>query len=203
MSKFCNVCKETKEFSEFGKSGSMKDGLKSKCKSCTNEEQIIKRRTKKGLVGEIYSGQKHKSKERGHIPPSYTLYGLRQWFKSNAAANALYDAWVLSDYAKNLRPSVDRLDDSKGYSLDNIQLMTWGENMAKSHADVKSGRMKKCRNKAVIQMDLDGNFVAEYHSAAEACRITGADGTTIRCCCNPANRHKTAGNFKWKYKEES
>jgi len=196
--KTCKECGHTKEFSEFGKSGSMKDGLKSKCKSCTNEEQIIKRRTKKGLVCDIYNDQKSHSKSRGHTPPSYTLYGLRQWFKSNAAANALYDAWVLSGYAKNLRPSVDRKDDDYGYSIDNIQLMTWGENNSKGNADIKSGRMKNCSNKVVVQMDMDGCFVAEHHSQAEAERQTDISQSSISNMLSGLSN--SAGGFQWKYK---
>ncbi len=200
MCKLCTACLETKEFSEFNAKSDMKDGFASQCKYCQATKELARVRTKKGLVKAIYKGQKASSKKRGHIPPTYTLYGLRQWFKSNAAANALYDAWVLSGYAKNLRPSVDRFDDSKGYNIDNIQLMTWGENKAKGSADVKSGRMKKCNNKAVIQMDLNGNLIAEYHSISEAGRVIGLALTNISACCN--GKQKTAGNFKWKHKEE-
>ena len=195
--KTCKECGHTKEFSEFAVHNRMKDGFVNHCKSCINKQQIGKRQTKKGLVANIYSTQKQTSKRRGHTPPTYTLYGLRQWFKSNAAANALYDAWVLSGYAKNLRPSVDRLDDSKGYSIGNIQLMTWGENNAKSHSDRVSGKMKKCSNKAVIQMDLNGNFIAEYHSTREAERATGTNNGNISSCCS--GKVKTAGGFQWKF----
>jgi len=196
--KKCNKCNKTKEFDEFGKNKQMADGYLNSCKICCNEKQYAKRRTKKGLVADIYDSQKQRSKTRGHTPPTYTLFGLRQWFKSSAVANALYDTWVLSGYAKNLRPSIDRLNDDKGYSFDNIQLMTWGENMAKANTDVKSGKIK-ARNKAVIQLDLDGNLIAEHHSASEASRTTNIGQTLISGCCNNSTRNKTAGGFKWKH----
>ncbi len=196
--KKCNKCKIKKDLSEFNANNRMKDGFINKCKSCVLKARLLTKQTKKGLVASIYESQKRKSKVRGHIPPSYTLFGLRQWFRSNAAANHLYKAWVASGYATNLRPSVDRLDDSKGYSFDNIQLMTWGENRSKSHADIKSGRMKKCNSKAVIQMDADGNFIAEYYSGAEASRVTGVSAMAISLCVN--GLRKTAHKYQWSHK---
>jgi hypothetical protein len=45
----------------------------------------------------------------------------------------LYKNWVKSGYEKNFRPSVDRLDSTKGYSFDNIRLVTWKENNNANH----------------------------------------------------------------------
>ncbi len=198
--KTCNECKVKKEFSEFSVSNNMVDGFLNKCKSCVYQTVLARTRTKKGLVIGIYADQKASSKRRGHTPPTYTVEELRQFFKDSPVANKLYREWKLSGYRKGLRPSVDRLDDSYGYSLGNIQLMTWAENKAKGHADKKSGRMKKCNNKAVIQMDLDGSFIAEYHSVAEVSRVLGINRRNIAQCCTVSNR-KTAGGFKWKFKE--
>jgi hypothetical protein len=44
----------------------------------------------------------------------------------------LYNNWIDSGYKKSDKPSVDRIDDYKGYSFDNIQLMTWKENNKKN-----------------------------------------------------------------------
>lgn len=53
-------------------------------------------------------------------------------------------------------------------------------------------------SKTVIQMDLNGNFIAEYGSTHEAKRKTGFNrGAIANCCRGIANHHK---NFKWKYK---
>jgi len=159
------------------------------------------RRTKKGLVGAIYNNQQGSSRERGHTPPTYTVNELRTWFRNHPMANALYDAWRLSGYRQGLIPSVDRIDDSKGYSFDNIQLMTWAENKAKGYADTKSGRMKHGKVKAVIQYDVDGEYVQTYHSLSEASRQTGVGHQCISGCCK--GKGKTAGGFKWKYKKDN
>lgn len=52
--------------------------------------------------------------------------------------------------------------------------------------------------RSVIQKDLNGCFIAEHPSIAEAMRKTGALSTTIQAVCN--GRGKTAGGFKWEYK---
>lgn len=41
--KVCTKCKEEKEFSEFAKKKTSKDGLRSRCKSCTNEDGLLYR----------------------------------------------------------------------------------------------------------------------------------------------------------------
>ena len=198
--KTCKECGHTKEFSEFAVDNKMKDGFRNKCKSCMVEQVVAIHRTKKGLVKRIYSQQVGSSKTRGHTPPTYTLEELVQFFKDSPIANRLYREWKLSGYAKDMRPSVDRLDDSYGYSLGNIRLTTWAENRSKSYADRQSGKMKNCSNKAVIQMDMDGCFVAEYHSIAEASRVTGVHKSAISNCCSCRKKYKSAGGFQWKFK---
>lgn len=40
----------------------------------------------------------------------------------------LYDDWVSSGFDKKLSPSIDRVDTSKGYTLDNMRWLTHSEN---------------------------------------------------------------------------
>ena len=55
------------------------------------------------------------------------------------------------------------------------------------------------RRKMVVQMDLDGNIIAEFKSVTEAANLTGANKSSIAKCCR--NKYKSAFGFKWKYKE--
>jgi len=197
--KQCNKCGEAKILGEFGRCSDCYDGFTSTCKSCKAKKDIARQRTKKGLVKKIHLAQISNSKKRGHTPPAYTLYGLRMFFKSSAVADHLYKAWVASGYEKNLRPSVDRKEDDKPYSIDNITLMTWGENKAKGHSDRRNGINNKV-SKAVIQLTLEGEFIAEFYSMSEAGRQTGISIASIGQCCNNIQSYNTAGNFKWKFK---
>lgn len=53
----------------------------------------------------------------------------------------------------------------------------------------------------VIQLSLNGEYIAEYISADEAQRKTGINRSSIRRCCDVNHQQKTAGGFKWLYKD--
>jgi len=53
--------------------------------------------------------------------------------------------------------------------------------------------------KAIIQYNLDGTFVAEWEAISDAARGTNINVSNIAQCC--MGKRKTAGNYKWKYKE--
>lgn len=53
-------------------------------------------------------------------------------------------------------------------------------------------------SKAVLQYDINGNFIAEFECAREASVLTGVYQSGIsRACCG---KLKTAGGFVWKHK---
>lgn len=54
--------------------------------------------------------------------------------------------------------------------------------------------------KPVLQFSINGDFIREYISTAEAERILGAKGGHISCVCK--GRRTTAYGYKWKYKDE-
>jgi group I intron endonuclease len=84
------------------------------------------------------------------------------------------------------------------------------EHIAKIQATLKTIQMPKRseatkqlqsfnngKNRAVIQMDLQGNYIAEFRSTLEACRILGVSRNISACCLG---KLKQAGGYKWKYK---
>jgi len=153
-------------------------------------------RTKKGILASIYGHQRHSSKRRGHIMPTYSKEELGEWLFSHKDFDTLYGEWICSGYLKETKPSVDRIDDSIGYSLSNIQLLTWDGNRVKACNDQFIGKLI-CTHRKVIQLSIDGVEICEYNSASEASRVTGARQQLISACCL-GKRNKTSG-FKWKY----
>lgn len=62
----------------------------------------------------------------------------------------------------------------------------------------KTLQLTSSKNKAILQYTLDGEFIAEYISAAEAGRILGLDPSGIRKACR--GQQKKCGNYIWKNK---
>ena len=96
-------------------------------------------RTIKGQLTQIYYGQKVRSKENGYPPPEYTKDELREWLLGQTIYWDIYVAWIDSGYKSDLKPSIDRLDDYKGYSFSNIRITTWGINDQKGRDDRRNG----------------------------------------------------------------
>ena len=155
-------------------------------------------KTKKGIVTVIYNSQKQSSKRRGHPMPSYTLKELRQWMYSQKEFHELYDQWKASGYDRWLKPSCDRLDDYKPYTLDNLQVVAWKDNFSRSHKDRLNGVNNKA-SKSVLQFTLDGEFVAEHYSLHNAERQTGVSFKSISKVCN--GEYSYAGGYVWEFKQ--
>lgn len=56
------------------------------------------------------------------------------------------------------------------------------------------------RLRPVVQLDKNGQFVAEYSSETEAATITGISDALISGCCN--KKHLSAGGFIWVFQSE-
>lgn len=192
--KSCSICNTKKPLSDFYKERSARDGFRSDCKSCNSATRSLYRKTKDGVASAIYSHQLFHSKGRGHKSPDYSKSELLKWLLSNTEFHRLYDIWTESGHGKMQKPSCDRLDDYKPYSLDNLRLVTWQENFDKGHADRKNGINNK-HSKAVMQSDLSGRFIKEHYSLSQACRDTGVNFKNISLCC--LGKRSSAGGFKW------
>lgn len=186
----CSKCK--KEITE-DKILNRKEGKKkahSWCYDCVINANYEFNKTKKGVLRTIFYTQILGSKKRGHDKPSYTKDEFIKYGLNNNYFNIIYDRWVALNYDKDEKPSFDRIDSKKGYSFDNIQIMTWRENNIKGRNE-----NKKC--KKVAQYTLDGIFLKQFDSISEATKeVNGYKGNIIKCCNGKAH---TASGFKWKY----
>ncbi len=195
--KRCTVCGKVKDISEYNKRKRYILGVNSWCISCESEYSKEYRRTKNGVINKIYSGQKESSKIRKYNPPTYSNEELKKWITDQPLFDKLFKEWVLSDYKKDLKPSVDRINDYLPYTFSNIQLTTWSENRNKSYHD----RINGINNKgsiSVVQYSLCGKFINEFYSIKEAERQTKINHRHIS---EVANGHrKTSGGYVWKHK---
>lgn len=169
-------------------------------------------KTKKKLIQVIYYNQISHSKTRGHERPSYTLDELNQWFNDQPHFDTLYNNWINSNCKRILVPSVDRLRDNEGYSLNNIRLVTFSENQNKSYIMHKKGELifdhkavdqyecirgKRLGNRGATPL-TKGKLINSFYSIMEAHRETNISFKNISSVCSNKRRH--AGGYMWEYK---
>lgn len=194
--KHCNKCGTKKPLGSFGKDKTTTDGASCYCKPCKNEVIAKVRRTQKGVITRIYTSQRHASVKRGHPKPNYTKEELTKWLYANGYL-ALYDAWVDSGYDRWAKPSCDRLDDTKGYSFDNIQLLTWRGNLRKATVQRTQGvgpYAGQC--KAVTRISSCGERT-HYATIQQAADANSANRGNIGLCCN--DHRGTADGYRWEF----
>lgn len=175
--KICFKCNKEKDISEFYKHPATADGYLNKCKECTKKDVKNNKTdydlTEKGVIRVIYRTQKSNRVKRGLSLPEYTKEELKDWLYNNGFKK-FYDDWVFSGYIKDKKPSVDRIDTNKGYSLDNIRLVTWRENFLFAIEDRIKGigtQGKVC--KPVGLFSKNGCLKASFVSVNEASRLSG------------------------------
>lgn len=143
------------------------------------------RKSRKGVLTNSYGHQKH----RRHV--EYSLVEFQEMFINDVRFNRLYGEWISSGYNYQLRPTVDRINCKKGYTLDNIHCLTWAENRYKQRMEFKLIRAR------TVYMVVGNRIVKMFKSVTDAVRKTGLHQGNISSCLN-GNR-KTCGGYSWSY----
>lgn len=198
--KICLSCKQDKEISNFSLRKASGDGYSKVCKACAKVSKDQYSTTKIGLLTQLYNSQRANSKLRGHSMPSYTRQELIDKYLHSKRFDLYYSKWEESGFVAyfSSKPSFDRIDDSKSYSLDNIRLTTYKRNLLKEHLKYSLGSSNNPTISPVLKIGQDGTILKEYYSINEAERATGIKATNISKVCR--GLRETAGGFKWKYK---
>ena len=116
---------------------------------------------------------------------SYKYYGLKG-IKCLITVEELKFLWF-RDKAYNMdKPSIDRKNSKKNYTLENCQFI---ENIVNSQKDI---------SKAILQYSKDGTFIKEWKSMTEASLKLNILCSGISQCCK--EYLKTSGGFIWRYK---
>lgn len=148
--KKCFKCNEVKNKSEFYKHPGTLDGHLNKCKSCTkkdvkeNYKVTIDKRKEYELYRHRYSINRlllskysaikvrctTKKQGRSFLDRKDWLHWCYQEdnFKSFMT---IYNQWVQSNFQKKFNPSIDRIDNKKGYEIGNMQWLTQSDNSKK------------------------------------------------------------------------
>jgi hypothetical protein len=158
--KHCSRCKAQKLLSEFSLNNKAKDKLQYKCRVCDVEYQAQRRNANKDQFSE-YSRQYQKGRRKDF---EYRLQMLinasKQRAKNKGRDHNITVADIKAIYPADGRcpifgnilefneagfrdssPSIDRIDSSKGYTIDNIQVISWKANRIKGAASLQDLEM--------------------------------------------------------------
>lgn len=117
------------------------------CQPCINKRQKKYRqenanlwtrdyeRTPKGFLMRTYRNMKSRvegiQKLKAHLYEGKELLSKEQFYKwslNNPDFERLMTHWILHDYCRIYTPSIDRIDSSKGYTLDNMRWVFFFQN---------------------------------------------------------------------------
>ena len=86
-------------------------------------------------------------------------------------------------------------------NVSNLEWVTNQENMthAKENNLLSKGK-NHYRAKSIIQLDLNGNFIAKYDTETEAANKTNLKQRNISTCCN--NKRGRVGNYLWLFETD-
>lgn len=149
------------------------------------------RQTFKGLTANMYAKIRERSKRNNRPNDEFTLSEFRTWLEQTHI-HRLYGRWKRSGYQTDRRPSVDRIDPLRGYSFDNMQVITAKENR-------KKGDEEKIVlwGKPICQISFSGTIIANYPNIKMASKITKINKNNISSVLN--EKRKTAGGYVWKF----
>ena len=97
-------------------------------------------------------------------------------------------------------PEVNHIDEDKSNNrADNLE---WVTRIQNEHHGTKIKRSVQNRDlKAVEALDEHGNVLGTYNCIADAAKALGISISTIWQVCNKIRNYKTAGGYRWRYKE--
>lgn len=86
---------------------------------------------------------------------------------------------------------------------DNLEWMTRSDNLKYSNGGRASAmeQIHRSQRKPIIQMTMEGEFIREWPSIHAAHLALGLDSKSITGCCRGYYGNKSAGGYRWKFKE--
>jgi hypothetical protein len=104
-------------------------------------------------LGRIYSNMKQRVEGRGAHnrgnwkgKPILPKEVFKTWARNHSIFLGLYKQWTMSNFDIKLAPSVNRINSSKGYTLDNMEWMTNSQNSGLSSTVRKMKQRKEIYN---------------------------------------------------------
>lgn len=152
--------------------------------------------TLKQYYTQVYSSIRYKSKRRGEPYPKFNKEQLIDWLNSNNIKQLWID-YLESGYNKDLKPSIDRIDDYGIYEFNNMQLITWKQNQLKGVNGIKhhlNSHNKQNRKKVGLVKNLNDKAIIEFESLIDCANWLGVHKVSVsRVLCGD---RKTIKGYK-------
>lgn len=142
------------------------------------------RKTKKGVLTNMFNHMKKRH------PIEFSLIDFQDRFLEDKKFNRLYTEWIKSNFQKQLKPSLDRINNKKEYTIKNTQMLNWAENRYKQSMEGRN------RNGAVIQM-IGSKVINIFKSQREAVVRTGISQSNMSSVLN--GKRKTVNGYNFIY----
>lgn len=186
--KKCKKCWKSKDLKMFPK-------WRSWCKECRSKRQMEYFRTKHWVIVSIYNRMRSCSRKRWHQLPNFSWTEFKHRVNTQCVFEELYKLREESNFSKEKTPSVDRIDDSKSYSFENMRLTSREVNKKKWHDYRRNWICHVC--KRVEKIWAEWEVLSTFHSANEAERITWVHQWSISRVCR--NKKWKAWWYMWRY----
>lgn len=182
MKKTCTKCKELKDLDCFYKRKKHKDGLRYICKQCSYVISRKYTRTRHGKIMVMYSAAKARCRSKDAYKDREVEMSISEFteFVKTTEYYKIFNTWVDSGYKKMLSPSIDRIDNDKGYTINNIQIIPLIDNIKKDIGKSwHGGRKGKLKNSDIIR--IRKLYGEQEYTQENLAKEFGVAQSTIHC----------------------
>lgn len=157
-----------------------------------NENTQRYRKTKKGVLTNLYHKMKSRNIDKGYGELDFSLREFHEFSISKDDFIVLYNAWVGTNFDKRFKPSIDRIDPFKGYTFDNMQWLFWKDNYYKGISETSEKKRKP------ILMYKNEELIGKFKSIDDARYFLGMKSNGNISECLKGNRNNVKGyTFKF------
>lgn len=130
--------------------------------------------------------------KRGYLAVGLSKNGI---FKIKTVHRLVAETFISNP---NNLPQVNHIDENKlNNSVTNLE---WCTNKYNINYGTRKERISEKKGRKIIQLDKDDNIIKVWNGTCQASKELKINEGNIWEACN--NKRKTAGKYKWKYKEE-